>query len=145
MTTFKTIVATAVIAAGGTVAAFTGLHPGQSPAEAATAAQPAKTRATYAVPVTVKDIAKPAVVVTGQPARTHAARHHQRRQERQVHHGRQAASKLSTRTAHAVAGSSDHRYDHSYDHAYNSYDHGSCGGSCDGTRSGSCGPSRGLD
>ena len=54
MTSFKTIAATAIIAVAGTVAAFGGLHLGQSGADAATTAQAAKARTTYAVSVTAK-------------------------------------------------------------------------------------------
>ena len=66
MTSLKTIAATAVIAVAGTVAAFSGLHLGQSPADAATAAQPAKAKASYTVTLTAKDLARLATMMNGQ-------------------------------------------------------------------------------
>src|SRR5512139_2311206 len=60
MTSLKTIAATAVIAVVGTAAAFSGLHLGPSPADAATADQPTKvkTRTTYNITLTPKQLAK---------------------------------------------------------------------------------------
>ena len=72
MTTLKTIAATALIAVGGTVAAFTGLHLGQSPADAATQAQPTKAETTYSVTMTAKDIAKLAALMNGQQTKAAA-------------------------------------------------------------------------
>ena len=54
----------AVIAVGCTVAAFAGLHLGQAPADAATAAQPTKTAATYTVAMSAKDIARLAALMS---------------------------------------------------------------------------------
>ena len=58
MTPLKTIIATAVIAVGGTVAAFSGLHIGQTNADAATANQAVKAKTTYSVTLTAKQLAK---------------------------------------------------------------------------------------
>ena len=79
MTPLKTIIATAVIAVGGTVAAFSGLHIGQSNADAA-AGQAVKAKTTYTVTLTAKQLAQ---LMYGQNSGvTHQVRHHQRHAQR---------------------------------------------------------------
>ena len=76
MTPLKTIIATAVIAVGGTVAAFSGLHIGQPNADATTANQAAKAKTTYSVTLTAKQLA---TLMHGQNSgAAHRVRHHQR-------------------------------------------------------------------
>jgi hypothetical protein len=83
MTPLKTIVATAVIAVGGTVAAFSGLHIGQPNADAAGQAVKAKT--TYTVTLTAKQLAQ---LMHGQSSgATHQVRHHQRHAVRYQNNG----------------------------------------------------------
>lgn len=79
MTPLKTIIATAVIAVGGTVAAFSGLHIGQPNADAA-AGQALKAKTTYSVTLTGKQLA---TLMHGQNSgATHRVRHHQRHAQR---------------------------------------------------------------
>ena len=79
MTPLKTIIATAVIAVGGTVAAFSGLHIGQSNADAAAANQAVKAKTTYSVTLTAKQLAK---LMHGQNGAAQQVRHHQRQAKR---------------------------------------------------------------
>jgi len=77
MTPLKTIVATAVIAVAGTVAAFGGLHLGQSSADAATATHPVKAKTTYTITLTAKQLAQ---LMHGQDNGTPAHERHASRQ-----------------------------------------------------------------
>ncbi len=112
MTSFKTIAATAIIAVAGTVAAFGGLHLGQSSADAATTAQAAKARTTYAVSVTAKQRAR---LTHGQQRRASSATH----RIRSAQHTRQATHRRGARAGYR-----------SYRHSGGSYSHHS------GSRSG---------
>jgi hypothetical protein len=115
MNPVKTIVATAVVAVGGTAAAFTGVHAGQSPAAAATAqpvAQPAQAAATYTVTMSAEDLAKLAALMNGQHAKTQAktqagthtaAQHTQRtHQESGVHQQHQVVSTASASASNSA-------------------------------------------
>ena len=142
MTSIKTIVATAVIGVGGTVAAFTGLHLGQSPADAASA-QPAKAQATHTVTLTAKDLTKLAAMMSGQQTRpeVRATTHH----KQQARHERQATRRAATHTSYASSGSysggsGTTHHDSSGTHDCDGYSHsgthdgshaGDCGGACD--------------
>jgi hypothetical protein len=80
MTTIKTIAVTAIIAVAGTVAAFSGLHLGQSPADASAANQPVKAKTTYSVTLSAKQLAQ---LMHGQNgSATQRARHHVRHAQR---------------------------------------------------------------
>ena len=100
MTTLKTIVATTVIAVGGTVAAFTGLHLGQPPADAAPQAQPVKAKTTCTVAMSAKDLAKLAALMNGrQTNAAEQAKVHDRsrtHQKPQVHKKQQTTHRVST-------------------------------------------------
>ena len=132
MTTLKTIAATALITVGGTVAAFTGLHLGQSPADAATRAQPTKAETTYSVTMSAKDLAKLAALVNGQQTRAAAkSRVHDKSQthrERQVRQQQQTThrdgDRSETRSNTRSGGSTPQ---HSTSHYYGD-GHSSCGG-----------------
>jgi hypothetical protein len=58
MTSLKTIAATAIIAVAGTVAAFGGLHMGQSSADATTAQPSARAQKTYTVTLSAQQLAR---------------------------------------------------------------------------------------
>jgi hypothetical protein len=128
MTTLKTIAATALIAVGGTVAAFTGLHLGQSPADAATQAQPTKAQTTYSVTMTAQDIAKLAALMNGQQTKAAAqVKAHDRsrtHQKRQVHQKQQTTHRASTHSS-TDGGTS---YAHQSTSHYYGDGHSSCGG-----------------
>ena len=135
MTSLKTIAATAVIAVAGTVAAFSGLHLGQSPADAATAAQPAKAKASYTVTLTAKDLARLATMMNGQQnkATVRGTTHH----KQQVHHQRQtthhasyaSAGRSYTRSGNTYSQRSGYRC-YGYGHSGNGGSGHGCGGGC---------------
>ena len=100
MTPLKTIIATAVIAVGGTVAAFAGLHIGQPSADAATA-QAAKAMTTYTVSLTAKQLAK---LMHGQ---NNGAAHKVRQQQRHaVRHQNTSSSSRNHNNSRTYSGSS---------------------------------------
>ena len=149
MASLKTIVATAVIAVGGTAAAFTGLHLGQSPADAATAAQPAKAQAakaqaSYTVTLTAQDLAKLAAMMNGQqtkaPVRTATQHkteaHHKQTATRHATH--QATHQVSYRAASPSSTTSSTTH-HSASHSGSGcYDGGHDGGSGHHGEGGGC-------
>ena len=132
MTPLKTIIATAVIAVGGTVAAFSGLHIGQSNADAATG-QAIKAKTTYSVTLTAKQLAK---LMHGQNSgATHQARHHQRHAQRHaVRYQNNGSSSRSYSGSRSYNGSSGSYGSRSYSghSGYRCYGNG-------GSRSGSWG------
>jgi hypothetical protein len=106
MTPLKTIIATAVIAVGGTVAAFSGLHIGQPNADAA-AGQAVKAKTTYSVTLTAKQLAK---LMHGQNGgATQQERHHQRQAKRHAvryqNNGSSSRSYSGSRSYNGSSGS----------------------------------------
>jgi uncharacterized membrane protein YgcG len=106
MAPLKTIIATAVIAVGGTVAAFSGLHIGQTNADAASG-QAVKAKTTYTVTLTAKQLAK---LMHGQGnGATHQAKHQQRHAKRhavryQYNNGGSSRSYSSSRSYNGRSG-----------------------------------------
>ena len=99
MTSFKTIAATAIIAVAGTVAAFSGLHMGQSNA-AATTAPAAQAKTTYTISLTAKQLA---TLMHGQQQ---SAVH----RVGSTHHQRQATHRTTTRATYRSSTRSSGSY-----------------------------------
>jgi len=133
MTSLKTIAATAIIAVAGTVAAFGGLHLGQSPADAATAVKTTTPKTTYNITLTPKALAK---LMQGQnnwmgTKHQTSGTHRQRQATNQANNYR-SGSNYSQR-------SGSHSGSRCYDYGYNGSSHGSWGGSShSGGWSGNC-------
>jgi hypothetical protein len=119
MLMLKTIVATAVLAVGGTAAAFAGLHAGQAPAGAATATPAAQARTAQTVHLSAKDLAKLAALIGGKQAKT-TARNADRTQEKAQHRStgrKHTAAHTGQSTTHRTSsGGSSHTSDHQTDH-----------------------------
>ena len=112
MTPLKTIIATAVIAVGGTVAAFSGLHIGQTNADAATG-QAIKAKTTYSVTLTAKQLAK--LMHSQQSGVMHEARHQQRHAQRHaVRYQNNGGGSRSYSGSHSYNGSSSSYGSRSY-------------------------------
>jgi len=127
MTPLKTIIATAVIAVGGTVAAFSGLHIGQTNADAAAANQAVKAKTTYTVTLSAKQLA---TLMHGQNSgATHQAKHQQRQVKR--HAVRYQNNGSGSRSYNGSSGSYGSR-SNSGQSGYRCYNNG-------GSRSGSWG------
>ena len=101
MASLKTIAATAVIAVAGTVAAFSGLHLGQSPAAATAVAHQARAKASYTLTLTSKDLAKLASMMRDQQIGTAAsavAHHEAHRGQQSAHRAAHVATYTASRT-----------------------------------------------
>lgn len=144
MASLKTIAATAVIAVAGTVAAFSGLHVGQSPAAASTVAQQAKARASYTLTLTSKDLAKLSSMMRDQQTKTAvpAAAHHEAHRQQAAHRATHAATHTTSRacprgaTAHRCATHTRSRCNGRGDDPSSGHQGGGCrsdqqGGGCD--------------
>ena len=119
MLMLKTIVATAVLAVGGTTAAFSGLHAGQTPAGAAAATPAAQARNAQTVHLSARDLAKLAALIGGKQAKTTArkAGHTQEKaQHRSAGQKRTAAHAGQSTTHRTSSGGSSHTSDHQADH-----------------------------
>lgn len=146
MTPIKTIVATAVMVVGGTVAAFNGLHIGQSPAAAANrqpVTQQTEAKATHRVLMSAKDVAKLAALMNGQQNKVTTQAHYKQKIRHLRHAVRhRAAASATAAAAGSISGSRSSRHsdaghdanDHSYGGSNrgdgHSGDHGD-GGGCD--------------
>lgn len=134
MTTFKTIAATAVIAVAGTFAAFTGLHLGQSPADAA-GSQPVKAKTTYTVTMSAKQLAQ---LMRGQNSGGTQAKHVRKAaHRRQTTHRSSYSTYRGSNRSYSGRSYSSRSYNSGYRSGYRCYGYGNRG-SYSGSHSGGC-------
>ncbi len=126
MTIIKTVAVTAIVAVAGSLAAFSGLHLGQAPADASTA-QPVKAKTTYTVTMTAKQFAQ--LMRSQNGVATQKAKQHAR------HTQRHAVHQSSARTYTTSSRSYSRSYSGNRSYGYRCY---GSRGSYSGSHSGRC-------